>query len=92
MDEEEIITLVIDEAFHIHKRLGPGMLENVYKTCLAYRLQQRGLRVETERGIPVVFEDVKMECGYRADMIVENKELLKFFVSFVLLRARRDLA
>jgi len=72
MTEEELITLVMDEAFYIHKRLGPGMLENVYKTCLAYRLQRRGLSVETERAIPVVFEDVKMQCGYRADVVVER--------------------
>jgi GxxExxY protein len=48
------------------------MLENVYKTCLAYRLQKRGLRVETEKAVPVVFEEVRMECGYRADIVVEN--------------------
>ena len=48
------------------------MLENVYKTCLAYRLQKRGLFVETEKAVPVFFEEVKMECGYRADIVVEK--------------------
>ena len=48
------------------------MLENVYKTCLAYRLRKRGLYVETEKPVPVIFEKVKMECGYRADLVVEN--------------------
>lgn len=49
------------------------MLENVYQTCLAYRLRQRGLFVETEKPIPVVFEEIKMECGYRADLVIERK-------------------
>lgn len=72
MFEERIIKIVIDEAFHIHKSIGPGMLENVYKTCLAYRLQQRDLLVEVEKPIPVFFEEVRMDCGYRADIIVEE--------------------
>jgi GxxExxY protein len=70
MNEEEII---LDEAFNIHKTIGPGMLENVYKTCLAYKLRQRGLFVETEKPVPVIFEEIKMECGYRADLVIERK-------------------
>jgi GxxExxY protein len=73
MTEEDIVKIILDESFHIHKTIGPGMLENVYKTCLAYRLQQRGLFVETEKAVPVFFEQVKMECGYRADIVVEKK-------------------
>lgn len=73
MGEEDLIKIILDEAFHIHKTIGPGMLENVYQTCLAYRLRQRGLFVETEKPIPVVFEEIKMECGYRADMVIERK-------------------
>jgi GxxExxY protein len=69
MSEEDIIKIIIDEAFYIHKAIGPGMLENVYKTCLAYRLKKRGLFVETERPIPVVFEEIKMECGYRQTLL-----------------------
>lgn len=72
MNEEAIIKIILDEAFYIHKRIGPGCLENVYKTCLAYRLQKRGLYVETEKAVPVFFEDVKMDCGYRADIVVER--------------------
>ena len=48
------------------------MLENVYKTCLAYRLRKRGLFVEMEKSVPVIFEEVKMDCGYRADLVVEK--------------------
>lgn len=73
METEEIIKIIIDEAFHVHKTIGPGLLENVYKTCLAYRLKKRGLFVETERPVPVYFEEVKMECGYRADIVVEKR-------------------
>lgn len=73
MNEEEIIKVILDEAFYIHKTIGPGMLENVYKSCLAYRLRKRELFVETEKPVPVIFEEIKMECGYRADLVVERK-------------------
>ncbi len=76
MNENEIITIILDEAFYIHKTIGPGMLENVYKTCLAYRLQKRGLFIETEKAVPVIFEDVKMNCGYRADIVVEKQVIV----------------
>ena len=72
MSQEDIIKIILDEAFHIHKIIGPGMLENVYKNCLAYRLKKRGLFVEIEKPIPVIFEEVKMECGYRADIVAEK--------------------
>ena len=77
MTEEAIIKIVLDEAFHVHKKIGPGMLESVYKTCLAYRLQKRGLLLETERPVPVFFEEVKMDCGYRADILVENQVIVE---------------
>ena len=73
MNEEEIIKIILDEAIYIHKSIGPGMLENVYKTCLAYRLRKRGLYVENEKPVPVIFEEIKMECGYRADLVIEHK-------------------
>jgi len=72
MTQEDIIKIILDEAFHIHKIIGPGMPENVYKNCMAYRLKKRGLFVETEKPIPVIFEEIKMECGYRADIVVEK--------------------
>jgi GxxExxY protein len=73
MNEEEIIEIILDEAFYIHKTIGPGMLESIYKTCLAYRLRKRGLIVETEKPVPVIFEEVRMGCGYRTDMVVQQK-------------------
>ena len=77
MTEEAIIKVVLDEAFHVHKKIGPGMLESVYKTCLAYRLQNRGLLLETEKPVPVFFEEVKMDCGYRADILVEKQVIVE---------------
>ena len=76
MGEEQIIEIILDEAFYIHKTIGPGMLESVYKTCLAYRLRQRGLFVEIEKPVTVIFEEVKMDCGYRADLVVERKVII----------------
>ena len=77
MTEEALIKTVLDEAFHVHKKIGPGMLESVYKTCLAYRLRKRGLILEIEKPVPVFFEEVKMECGYRADILVERKVIVE---------------
>ena len=72
MAQEEVIKLILDEAIYIHKSVGSGMLENVYKNCLVYRLRKRGLFIEVEKPIPVFFENIRMECGYRADIVAEN--------------------
>ncbi len=77
MNEEEIIKIILDEAFYIHKTIGPGMLESVYQTCLVHRLRQRGLYVETEKPVPVIFEEIRMECGYRVDILVEKKVIVE---------------
>lgn len=75
--ENEISKIVIEEAIHIHKSIGPGMLESVYARCLAYRLIKLGLNIKTEVAVPVTFEKVKLECGYRADMVIENKVVIE---------------
>jgi len=77
MTENELATIVIGEAIDIHKKPGPGLLEKVYVECLYYRLVKRGLNVVKEKPIPVVFEEVKMDCGYRADLIIENKLIVE---------------
>ena len=64
--------ILLLEAIYIHRSIGPGLLETVYKTCLAYRLKERGLKVKVEKPIPVYFEAIRMECGYRADLVVES--------------------
>lgn len=77
MTENELSRIVIGEAIHIHKTMGPGLLEKVYVQCLYYRLWKLGLSVKKEHPIPVVFEEVRMVCGYRADIIVENKIIVE---------------
>jgi GxxExxY protein len=72
MTQEKTVKLILDEAFYVHKTIGPGMLETVYENCLAHRLKKRGLSIEIEKPIPVIFEEVRMECGYRADIVAEN--------------------
>ena len=75
--ENELSNIIIGEAIFIHKSLGPGLLESVYKECLYYRLLKKELIVIKERAIPLIFEEIKMECGYRSDLIVENKVIIE---------------
>ena len=77
MSENEISKIIIGCALVVHKQLGPGLLESAYKECLFYKLQQEGLCVEKEKPMPLVFEDVKLECGYRIDLLVENKVVIE---------------
>ncbi|WP_294964723.1 GxxExxY protein [uncultured Flavobacterium sp.] len=77
MTENEISNIVIGLAIEIHKKLGPGLLENVYKECLFYKIKQRGLVVEKEKSLALIFEEVKLDCGYRIDILVENKLLIE---------------
>ncbi|GAA0524171.1 GxxExxY protein [Chitinophaga japonensis] len=77
LTENDLSNIVIREAIHIHKTLGPGLLGNVYKECLHYRLVKSGLQVQKERVIPVTFEEIRLECGYRADLIVEDKLVIE---------------
>jgi GxxExxY protein len=72
MTENAIAKEIVDAAFRIHKRLGPGLFESVYHSVLAYELAQRGLRTVSEQAIPVVYETVRIDIGFRADLIVEN--------------------
>ena len=73
MHENDISGVIIDCAVKIHKHLGPGLLESVYQAALAYELRKRGLEVSVEQPIPVVYEEVRLEVGFRADLIVEKK-------------------
>ncbi|MBA3674186.1 MAG: GxxExxY protein [Chitinophagaceae bacterium] len=75
--ENELSNIIIGEAIYVHKTLGPGLLESVYKECLYHRLIKRDLNVSKEIAIPLIFEEIRMECGYRADVIVENKVLIE---------------
>lgn len=77
MTENEIATIVVDCCFRIHKSLGPGLLESVYEEILCFELQKRGLTIERQKGIPVVYNGLKMELGFRADIIVDKKVILE---------------
>ena len=72
MLENEIAQVVVDVAFQIHKQLGPGLLESVYQAVMTHELRKRGLRVESEVPIPVTWDGIRMEVGFRADLIVEH--------------------
>jgi GxxExxY protein len=75
--ENDITGVVIDTALDVHRRLGPGLFESVYAAVLAYELRKRGLYVETEVAIPVEWETVRLEVGFRADLIVEHLVLIE---------------
>jgi GxxExxY protein len=77
MTENEIAKQIVDVAFKIHTTFGPGLLESVYETIMAYELQKRGLRVQRQQAIPVVYEDVRMDLGFRADLIIEGKVVVE---------------
>ena len=77
MTENEIATIIVDAAVKIHKRLGPGLLESVYETTLAYELAKRELQLRRQQSMPVVYENVRMDVGFRADLIVEGKVIVE---------------
>ncbi len=77
MTENEISKIVIGLAIDVHKILGPGLLENAYKESLFYMLNKHGLKVEKEKPMPLIFEEVKLDCGYRIDLLVENKLVIE---------------
>jgi GxxExxY protein len=77
MTENEVAKEIVDAAYKIHTTLGPGLLESVYQAVLEYELRKRGLGVEANQPIPVVYEGVHLEVGFRADLIVENKVIVE---------------
>ncbi len=72
MSINDITQAVIGMAIEVHRRLGPGLLESVYRACLVYELRKRGFDVVVEQPIPVVYDDVKLDCGFRADLLVNR--------------------
>lgn len=77
MTENELSAIIVDTAFKVHTKLGPGLLESVYEEILDHELQKRGLKVERQKAIPVVWDDIKMDLGFRADLIIENKVIVE---------------
>jgi GxxExxY protein len=77
MDENTISNKVINLAIEVHKALGPGLLESAYKECLYYKLTKAGIHVRKEKPMPLIFEEIKLECGYRIDLLVEDKVVIE---------------
>ncbi len=77
MTENEISHKVIGLAMEVHTALGAGLLESAYKECLYYKIGKAGLFVEKEKPMPLIFEEVRLECGYRIDLLVENKLVIE---------------
>lgn len=72
MTINEVTEGIIGAAIEVHRRLGPGLLESAYRVCLAYELRKRGFHVVEEKPIPLIYDELKMECGYRADLLVNG--------------------
>ncbi len=77
MEKNQITEIIIGKAIQVHRNLGPGLLENAYKECLYYELIEAGLNVEKEKAMPLVYQKVKLECGYRVDLFVENQIIVE---------------
>jgi GxxExxY protein len=77
MTENEISKIVIGDAIKVHRNLGPGLLESSYEECLLYELTKSGLKVEKQKALPLVYEEVKLDIGYRIDLLIENKVIVE---------------
>ena len=80
MDANAAATEIIDSALKVHRRIGPGVMERVYEACLAIELRKRGLVVETQKAMPVFYEGVELDLGYRLDLLVEHRVVMELKV------------
>ena len=77
METNEITGQILNAAFKVHTALGPGLLESAYQACLVHELRKAGLFVETEKPCPLVYHEIKLDCGYRIDILVENEVIVE---------------
>jgi len=77
MNENELSQIIIGCAIDVHKQLGPGLLESAYQECLAYELREQRLHVRKEVSMPIIYKEVKLDHGYRMDLLVENKVVIE---------------
>ncbi|MDZ4715611.1 MAG: GxxExxY protein [Cytophagales bacterium] len=77
LTENELSHLVVGFALKIHRRLGPGLLESVYQECLFFELARSGAIVEKQKALPLIYDDVKLECGFRVDLLIEKKVVIE---------------
>ncbi|WP_320052902.1 GxxExxY protein [uncultured Acetobacteroides sp.] len=77
MEINDLTHEILDSAFKVQTALGPGLLESAYQVCLCYELKKKGFNVESEKPQPLVYEEVKLDCGYRIDLLVENRVIVE---------------
>ncbi len=77
MRVNDVTHAVIGAAMQVHRVLGPGLLESAYEACLAFELTKRGLHIERQKPVPVIYEEVKLECGFRVDLLVESQVIVE---------------
>jgi len=77
---DQITDSIIGAAIEVHRALGPGLLESAYEACLAFELAERGLKIEQQKPLPVIYREVKLDCGYRLDILVENAVIVEIKV------------
>ena len=77
MTENEIASIVFESALKVHKRLGPGLLESAYEECMFYELKKTNLKVEKQKALPLIYDEVRLDIGYRLDLIVEDKFIVE---------------
>jgi GxxExxY protein len=77
MQENEITEIIIGCAIKVHKALGPGLLESAYEECLDFELRKTVLEVERQKALPLIYEEVKLDCGYRADFLINKKVIVE---------------
>ena len=76
-DINQLTQLILNYSFKVHSLLGPGLLESSYKECLFYELNRNGIYTEKEKAMPLYYEEIKMDIGYRVDLLVEHKVILE---------------
>jgi GxxExxY protein len=74
---DEITRRIIGAAIEVHRHLGPGLLESAYESCLVFELKRLGLKLEEQKPLPVIYKDVKLDCGYRLDLVVEDEIIIE---------------
>ena len=77
MQINQITNAIIGAAIEVHKQLGPGLLESAYEECLFYELSNKGLKVDRQLGVPIIYKEIKLDYGYRIDLLVENKVIIE---------------
>ena len=77
MTSPDLTREIIGAAIKVHRELGPGLLESAYEACLAYELQKSGMKVERQKPVPLIYENVKLDCGFRADLVVESRVVVE---------------